>query len=43
MNECWAKPSSIYVHAESTALIMLLTPTSKVQERAVNVAGENVG
>ena len=32
--------AQLYIHAESTALVMLLTPTSKVRER---VAGENVG
>src|SRR5436190_4580674 len=32
--------AQLYVHAESTALVMLLTPTSKVREWAVNVAGE---
>ena len=32
--------AQLYIHAESTALVMLLTPTLKVRER---VAGENVG
>ena len=32
--------AQLYIHARSTALVMLLTPTSKVRERAVNVAGE---
>ena len=35
--------AQLYIHARSAALAMLLTPTSKVWERAVNVAGENVG
>ena len=30
----------IYIHAESTALVMMLTSTLKVRERAVNVADE---
>jgi hypothetical protein len=29
--------AQLYIH---TALVMLLTPTSKVRERAVNAAGE---
>ena len=32
--------AQLYIHTESTALVMLLTPTSKVRER---VAGENMG
>ena len=35
--------AQLYIHAGSTALVMLLTPTSEVRERAVNVAGETVG
>ena len=30
----------LYIHVESMTLIMLLTPTLKVHERAVNVTGE---
>ena len=30
----------LYIHARSVALVMLPTPTSKIRERAVNVAGE---
>ena len=32
--------AQLYIHARTAALIMLLTPTSKVRER---VAGENMG
>jgi hypothetical protein len=32
--------AQLYIHARSTALVMLLTPALKVRERAVNVAGE---
>ena len=36
--------SQLHIHAESTALVMLLTPTSKVRERvaARTWASENV-
>ena len=49
-NEWMQGEAQLYIHAESTALLMLLTPTSKVRERAWlakrgwrSVAGENVG
>ena len=39
MNECWAKPSSIYM-LEVRHWSCCPPPTSKVRERAVNAAGK---
>ena len=40
MNELMLGQAQLYIHAGSAAVVMLLTPTSKIRERAVNVAGE---